>query len=232
MTSQQSSVDRAYDRLRDMTINFEFKPEERLNESTLTTALGTSRTPLREALNRLVAEGFLTFKNGRGFFCRALSPNRISDLYEARIAIETEAVKRGISRASDADIAELCTYLDQTEGFYDTCSDVARLVEMDEEFHLRLASLSGNGELLKMLKNVNDRIRYVRMINLRQLRSGNSPGSDSSAQLSAHRVVCDAVSRRDADAALAALRAHIERRSDQTKDVVRIAFSQLYVPSD
>lgn len=76
-----SSVDSIYQTVRAMAAAFEFKPEQRINESELSKNLGISRTPLREALNRLVAEGLLTAQEGRGFFlpfartdasCRAL----------------------------------------------------------------------------------------------------------------------------------------------------------------
>lgn len=228
MSKQQSSVDIAYARLHEMAVNFEFKPEERLNESALSISLSTSRTPLREALNRLVAEGLLTFKNGRGFFCRALSPARIHDLYEARAAVESEALLRAIIRATDAEIASVVTYLDRTEADYDTCGDLTELLEMDVEFHRRLAELSNNGELLRMLESLNDRIRYVRLINLQLLRADKSPAA---TRLAAHRTIMNHVVRRDSDAAIAALRAHIEQRGEEITEAVRIAYSQLYVPT-
>ena len=227
MNKPISSVDKAYARLREMAVAFEFKPEERLNESALSVQLGASRTPLREALNRLVAEGFLTFKTGRGFFCRALSPTRISELYEARQAVETEAVRRAVARAEDAEIEALCAYLDQIEPVYESCDDLSKLLEMDEEFHHRLAELAGNAELINMLDNINGRIRYVRLINLEILRSAPK---DSAGQLSAHRQILKAVASRDEDAAIKAIRGHIERRREETAEAVRIAFSKLYVP--
>ena len=67
MSKSEGNVERAYQALRRMAVNFEFKPGERLNETSLTKRLDISRTPLREALNRLVAEGFLTFSLGKGF---------------------------------------------------------------------------------------------------------------------------------------------------------------------
>ena len=87
MADQGSSVDRVYATLRDMAINFDFKPGERLNETALTSKLNVSRTPLREALNRLVAEGFLTLAKGQGFFCRPLSPEQILELYQLRLSL-------------------------------------------------------------------------------------------------------------------------------------------------
>ena len=229
MNKPISSVDKAYARLREMAEAFEFKPEERLNESVLSVQLGASRTPLREALNRLVAEGFLTFKTGRGFFCRALSPTRISELYEARQAIETEAVRRAVARAKDAEIDALGTYLNEIEPEYERCDDLPKLLEMDEEFHHRLAELAGNAELLNMLDNINGRIRYVRLINLELLRA--APKSNA-GQLSAHRRIIEAVSLRDEAAAVTAIRGHIERRREETAEAVRIAFSKLYVPEE
>ncbi len=231
MGSQTSSVDRAYARLHKMAVNFEFKPEERLNESALAVELGASRTPLREALNRLVAEGLLTFKNGRGFFCRSLSPGRILELYEARAAIETEALIRAIERASDQEIGSVLSYLDDIETTYDTCEELPELLEMDEAFHMRLAELSNNSELLRMLENINGRIRYVRLINLQLIISSPKDMVAEGAKLSAHRIIIQAVARRDSETAVDALRKHIERRREETTEAVRIAYSQLYVPA-
>ena len=81
-----SNVDSIYQTVRAMAAAFEFKPEERINESDLSKRLGISRTPLREALNRLVAEGLLTVQEGRGFFCRSLVPEQIVHIYELRQA--------------------------------------------------------------------------------------------------------------------------------------------------
>ena len=116
----ENNVERLYERLRQMAADFEFKPEERINESVLSKRLGASRTPLREALNRLVAEGFLTFHSGKGFYCRALSPDGILHLYEARVAIECEALRCSIQHASDHRIGEIVAHLDSIEGEYTT----------------------------------------------------------------------------------------------------------------
>lgn len=226
MTDGKSSADRAYEALRDMAIGFDFKPGTRLNETALTRRLSVSRTPLREALNRLVAEGFLTVVSGQGFFCRTLSPEQVQDLYQVRAALETEALRRGIETAEDDAVAALCAHLDATEARYAACTDLPELLRMDEAFHMQLAGLSGNAELCRMLRNVYERIRYVRLVNLRQLRL--SPGGDE--DLGAHRRIAEAVRARDTEAAVAALRAHIERRSEETRALVRLAYSELYVP--
>jgi DNA-binding GntR family transcriptional regulator len=223
-----SNVDRIYENLRQMAADFSFKPDERINESELALLLQASRTPVREALNRLVADGFLTFQSGRGFYCRSLDPQRILDLYEARVAIECEALRLTCQRAKKKKIEAVSAYLDAIEPEYATCTDVIKLLEMDEEFHLRLVMLSENAELERMLRNLNDRIRYIRMIDLKRLRS---KGPDGNPSLSAHRLVMSAVRKRKAAKADLALREHIQRRREEATEAVQIAYSQLYVPT-
>ncbi|NVO56315.1 GntR family transcriptional regulator [Rhodobacteraceae bacterium B1Z28] len=230
MSRPEGSVERAYEALRKMAISFEFKPGERLNETVLTKRLDVSRTPLREALNRLVSEGFLTFELGKGFFCRPLSPEKVFELYQLRCALETEALIRAIESAADQDIDAVISYLDEVEKSYSACTDLDELLRMDEEFHIKLASLSRNSELIRLLCNVNERIRYVRIINLRLLQVRRADGSTDQASMSAHRAILEAVKARNVDKAVAALRSHIERRSEQTVELVRVAYSQLYVP--
>ncbi|EIE49518.1 GntR family transcriptional regulator [Salipiger aestuarii] len=220
-----SSVDRVYDALRDRAIRFAFKPGERINESALTRALNVSRTPLREALNRLAAEGFLTLRGGQGFFCRALDPGQVLELYQLRTALEVEALRQGIIRADDATLATFGARFETTDPAYVATTDPAALVHMDEAFHLSVAALSGNGELCRMLSNVNARIRFVRMVNLRELRTGRNAGDSG-----AHRRIAAAVLARDIDAGESALRGHIERRGEETRALVRLAYCELYVP--
>lgn len=225
-----SNVDRIIEKAREMAITFELKPGARINESALSKDLGASRTPLREALNRLVAEGYLTFQTGKGFFCRALDPKRIMDLYETRVAIEVEAVRLTCLRASDGELAVFRAYLNQTEPAYSQGAEVSELVLADEDFHLYIARLSQNDELLRLLENLNGRIRYVRSIGLKTMQS--APPQAPELSLRAHRCILEALVARDTDAATASMRAHIERRWEEATEAVRIAYSQIYVPDE
>jgi DNA-binding GntR family transcriptional regulator len=88
-----SVVEQVYDKLKQMSVGYDFKPGERLNEGVLASALGVSRTPLREALTRLTTEGLLRFSPGKGFFCRDLDAQEVFSLYEMRRIVETEALR-------------------------------------------------------------------------------------------------------------------------------------------
>lgn len=225
MDKSEGSVERIYRSLKEMAANYEFKPNSRLNESALSKRLDTSRTPLREALNRLVAEGFLTFRPGQGFFCRSLTPAEIMALYEARAAIECEAARLAALRADPADIAALEAFLENSQADYQPGSSPLELVRLDEEFHMRLTALSGNAEMLRMLENMNGRIHYIRLIDLRTLCERNGPDIVTTEP---HRRILDAVKRRDPEAARREMAGHIERRLESITENVRTAFAELY----
>src|ERR1700739_2419677 len=99
--SPESIVDRIHSELRNMAITFRLLPGERLNEATLAKELGVSRTPLREAQNRLMAEGVLTFSANQGFYRKPLDVKEIFDLYEFRQYMEMSAVRLAVERATD-----------------------------------------------------------------------------------------------------------------------------------
>ena len=84
-------VDDIYDQVKAMAVSFRLRPGDRLNEVALSRDLGVSRTPLREALNRLVAERLFDFRPGQGFFCRPLDAQSVFDLFELRQIIESAA---------------------------------------------------------------------------------------------------------------------------------------------
>lgn len=224
MSENLGSVERTYQKLKKMAANYEFKPDSRLNESQLAKQLETSRTPLREALNRLVAEGFLSFRSGQGFFCRSLTPTEIMDLYEARAAIECEAARLAAIRADADDIKALEKFLEKSRTTYRPGTPPAELVRLDEEFHIRLAALAGNTEMLRMLENMNGRIHYVRLIDLKTLSEDNDMSVDP------HEKILQAVKERNPQVAHDEMQKHIERRLESITETVRNAFAHLYAP--
>ena len=127
--------------LRDMAIAYQFKPGERLSEIELAERLGVSRTPVREALTRLVTEGFLQTAT-RGYMRRPLEVQETLDLYEARVAIERECLRLALERATDAQLQEARAYLEESRAVADS-TPVQQLVELDEGFHLRIADMAG-----------------------------------------------------------------------------------------
>ena len=220
MDGTDSVVDRVYEQLKAMTVSYQFKPGERLNEGDIAKLLGISRTPLREALNRLNTEGFLRFAPGKGFFCRELNAQEIFDLYEMRKSIEVAAVRLAVKRAKDEDIDQLLAFLDATGPDPGERSSV-ELVELDEIFHERLMSMSNNAEMLRVLRNVNARIRFVRWIDMDRINRSNTQAE--------HRAVLAGLKARDEAICVSVLEKHIDRRLDQITSAIKEGYAQIYM---
>ena len=211
--------DRVYSSLREMAITFKLKPGERLTELDIAERFSVSRTPVREALNRLVNEGFL-IADGRGFSLRDLDPKECFDLYELRLALESTAVRLAVQRATDEELSLLSKMARRANREPAGCS-VERIVELDEEFHEEMARLSGNAQLTETLKNVNARIRFVRLIDM--------DGRPRSRSLGDHVTVARALEARDAEGAIQAIQEHVSRKLQDMVQVVRRGIARIYV---
>lgn len=214
------TVNDVYERLKEMVVRFEIRPGERLNEVELAEALNVSRTPLRTALHRLVAENMLNVVPNRGFYIKQLARQEVFDLYELRNALECAAIAHAVKRAKDEDIAALradwTTVMTNSAGF-----EAHQLVIEDERFHVALARLSGNAEMAGSLHAINARIHFVRWIDLE---------SNRDALYEEHLSILDALAARDRDRCLALVDTHISRRMEEIVSVIQAGVIRLYAP--
>ena len=215
----ENLAERVYRDLREMAISFEIRPGERLNEIALAKHLGVSRTPLREALNRLCSEGFLTFSTNFGFFRKSLEVKEIFDLYEFRQKLEVAAVKLAVERATTDQLARIDEFLEQSSKEVASRSTL-EMVALDEEFHEQLMRLSENSEMLHSLKNINGRIRYVRWVDMDGRRT---------ATQGEHKAIMKRLRDRDADGTAHLLSHHIGHRLDSIIDTVEKCYGKIYV---
>jgi DNA-binding GntR family transcriptional regulator len=155
------SVLRAYAAIRAQVVDFRLRPGERVNEFQLARHLGLSRTPVREALNRLASEGFLELTPNRGFFFRPLDIEALVNFYEVRSVLERGAFLLACERASEAGVADIAACWTEAKLVYRR-DDPDEKLDLDEGFHLRVAALSGNPEFGRQLSAINARIRFVR----------------------------------------------------------------------
>lgn len=218
----EGRVEDIYDQVKQMAVSYRLKPGDRLNEVALSRELGVSRTPLREALNRLVAEKMFEFQPGTGFFCRQLDAQTVFDLYEMREVTESAAARFACARASDEQLETLRDELFETGLSVDGLT-VAEACARDEAFHLGVARLSGNAVLLGQLERINERIRYVRWVSMSMGKIRKSKDE--------HVQVMQALLNRNAELAEDLLGEHISKRMDEVIDVVRHGISTIYMDS-
>jgi DNA-binding GntR family transcriptional regulator len=209
-----------YERLKAMAMTFAIRPGERVNEVELARALNVSRTPLREALNRLMVDGFLTRAPNRGFVGRPLDAKQVYDLFELRRALEAATVRIACERAGDDELAELERFVRASRDRPED-ADAASLLALDEGFHERIAELTRNQEMLRALKAINARIHYVRWIGMRE-------GRRKVTQQEHLRIV-KALRARDAARAARLIEDHIALRLDQIVDMIRVGFAEIYM---
>lgn len=144
-------------RLLDGILSGEFESGTRLNESELADELGVSRTPLREALHRLVGARFLDSKARKGFFVPPLSRREAEDLYHA-VGVLEAAVFEHDAVASDVQLERLGRISREREQVKD---DPRRNIELDREWHSELLAGAENEFLLQELSDLKQRmLRY------------------------------------------------------------------------
>ena len=216
-----SSVDRIYQQLREMAMNYKFRPGEPLNETELAASLGVSRTPLREVLNRLVAEGLLEFVPRRGFAGCPLDPKTIYDLYEMRCGLEVMSARLATQRASDDELQDLVEFW-QTAAQHFPISSPMACVQFDETFHKRLAQLSQNSELLNLLRMLNARVHFLRLISMEQEKFRQDTCTE-------HQQILVAIQQRQPELVADRMGAHVMLRKEQLVDVIKEGIARIYL---
>jgi DNA-binding GntR family transcriptional regulator len=152
-----------YERLKSQIINFTLKPGQKLQDRQLAIQLEVSRTPAREALNRLVQEGFVRQTPGQGYFVKEITIKEIEELYEVREALEVLAAKMAIQSINNSQIKKLSEILKRHKKLIQNGTFESSLLE-EAGFHKTIALSSGNQHLYVIISNIFDKIATYRGI--------------------------------------------------------------------
>lgn len=214
------AVKRACDHIREMSIDFAIRPGEQINEVDVANTLKISRVPVREALNRLAEGRFVYFDPGKGFFCRKFSETEMRELYSVRFDLELGAVRQACQEGSDAAVASLLSDWEKIMNTYTSVSQ-EELIRLDELFHMRIVTLSGNSERVVFLQNIYERIRFVRKINV-------EANSVREGMVRAHLNLAQAILKHDADLATKLLEDHLGINSQELRENIRTGMLRIY----
>ena len=202
LPQQPRVADSVHGQLRDAIIGGRLAPGSRLSVPHLAQQFDVSRSPVREAVQRLVQEGLATEEPHRGAVVARLDPEELIPLYEVREALEGLAARLAAVHADEAQLAELRTSHQVHEAALER-GEAAQHVALDMAFHAALRSASHNDELCSYLERVQGKIAIAML-------SGN-PLVWSRQAIAEHAAILVAVLARDADAAEQAARRHIRR---------------------
>lgn len=162
-TAKSETAQSIYLTLRSMILNFEIQPNSRLTETGLAAYFKVSRTPIREALLRLETEDLISIRSKQGCFVRGIDFDEFADYYQVRINLEMLSLETACTYMSNEAIERLCKVWEKNLSTGEA-SDAERITQLDEAFHIRIAEGGGNLVLVKMLSNINNRIRIVRRL--------------------------------------------------------------------
>lgn len=194
-------VDVAYEELRRMIVSLELEPGVSIDERQLIDRLNIGRTPVREAIHRLIHEGMIVHYPRRGSWVSPLSFTELQNMIEARRMLEIECGRHAAERISAERMQELRNEVDKSSGAINT-DDVSTLISIDQQFHLGIARATGNRYLVRMMEQLHHELTrywYVSAIRVGQLDIVERH----------HRTILDAIATGDPDIAAQAQDDHV-----------------------
>lgn len=203
-------VDSVYRSLRDAIIAGRLEPNRKLAQIPLAEHLGISRTPVRDALQRLAQEGLVRTVSWRGFVVSAFSARDVLDIYQIRLGLEPlaveEALGAGYSRLLVAQLMDNCEETAATKG-----DEVGPLYELNRQFHLMLVEPCPNRVLVRMLDQLWHMPSSLRLFH------AQATMADALKQSAIeHRAIVEAIEAGEESRLLGLVRAHIQDAQQQT----------------
>jgi DNA-binding GntR family transcriptional regulator len=211
-SDQGSTVNAVYSTLRHCIIEGQFRPGERLLSDDLAGRMGVSRTPIREALRKLEAEGYVSTASGKGLVVRELSEQDLEEIFFIREVLEGGAARLAAENITSTQLVRMEELLEDMELARERGSmDVLR--RLTGEFHSLVHGASRNDRLALMLRDLQD--------NVRQFSSSTLFAGRAEDALSEHRALYEAFKKRDGERAEALAREHRRKTLAMRRQMIR-----------
>ncbi len=207
-----------YRQLKDMILGFYLYPGVRITENELAARFGVSRTPVREALQRLAAEGYVTIRPKQGCFVTDIDIERINHYYEVRTALEMRGLDLACLSMPDAQLKKLAAQWDPLQAPA-TPPPMETMVARDEGFHMALARGGGNAVLAGYLEDVNEHIHIVRRLDFTEATRVDHTYAE-------HHEIVQRLLDRDAEGAKTLMLRHIRKSAEVAKAITLTQLAQ------
>lgn len=209
--------------LRERILNWHYPPGRHLGEEMLCAEYSASRIPVREALRVLAEQGLVDKVPNQGCYVKQPDVEGIHQLYDYRLALELFVVERlaetGPGPELEASIRAAWEPLLLIRA--DEAVDGDVLVKADEAFHLGLAKAIGNPYIIEALTDINDRLRFVRLVVITTPHRVQTTAGE-------HLAVLDALVKKDAEAARRALRQNINHARNKVEIALANALTKAH----
>ncbi|PWK61361.1 GntR family transcriptional regulator [Roseicyclus mahoneyensis] len=193
--------DELRDELEEEILTGVLRPGKRLEEAQLADRFGVSRTPIREALLQLAANGLVEFRPRRGAIVVEIGPRQLMEMFDVMAELESMCARLAARRVTD-------DALEQITAAHEAClkaaaeKDINEYYDTNEVFHARIRQASQNEFLMEQATNLQKRLKPYRRMQLRAR-------DRIRASLQEHQRIADAIAAGDADSAGAEMRDHV-----------------------
>jgi len=206
---------RIYEHLREQLLNGEIAPPEHLIEAKIANELGTSRTPVREALHSLELEGLIESIPRVGYVVKAISEEEVEEICEIRMAIEGVAVRWAMEKAYKKLVEELEKNISIAEEKVSK-GNVRAFVDMDARFHEIISKFSGSKRLLELAQTLRRHMLRYRIQSIYSI-------DNVLRAIDGHKGILRAIEKRNLEEVNQAIRHHMEQSKS---DILRYAFKE------
>ncbi|MFE4194831.1 GntR family transcriptional regulator [Paenarthrobacter sp. NPDC056912] len=199
-----------YGELKRQILSLELKPGERIYEPAMATVLQVSRTPLREAIRRLISESLLEQQPTGGVLVPALDETVISELYDVRAALESLMAREACANASPADLEELQGLVARNAAMVEFADEA---MKYGVALHAAIARIAGNSWALRFHEQIASQVQRYRYF------TNNAPERRDEA-LANHRLLVEAIASKDPEKAAKIAFDHVIGARDETLRVI------------
>jgi DNA-binding GntR family transcriptional regulator len=206
---------KVYNHLREQILSGQIAPQQRLIETKIAQEIGTSRTPVREALHNLEVEGLIESIPRVGYRVKCLNPTEVEEICAIRATIEGMAADWAMNKAPGKLVSELKENIAQSEKAI-ARGAVKAFVELDAQFHESIARLSGGQRLLEMAQTLRRHMLRYRIESIYTL-------DNVRRAIDGHKGILQAMEKSDRPGVGQAISAHLEQSK---RDILRYAFKE------
>lgn len=197
----QTLSDKAYQFIKNKIITCEYPPNSMINETMICDAINSSRTPVREAINKLEQDNLVRVIPKKGIIIKDVTLNDIKLIYETRILIESYSLKT-YGREMDID------YLKMLRATLTTNTDLQAFFDLDDTFHSYIVAQTKNIYLINTSRSISDHNMRLRVL------SGKSVEKRVEVTTTEHTEILDHLINREYDKAVDALVDHLEKAKE------------------
>jgi DNA-binding GntR family transcriptional regulator len=212
---RRTAYEEVLDRLRRAILGGEVEPGTPLILAELSTRLGVSRTPIREAIRDLAAEGLVDFDSYRSAVVHSPTLEEAQEVYDLRLVLEPLAVRRAVPKISDEDIARARELYERML----TTDELGVWVPLNRDFHAILMEPASSPRLLSIIESLRNAAATQVAMSIRVVPTQLTSGNEDHAQILA------AYTRRDADAAVTMVERHLRSTIEAIESYERIRTS-------